>query len=175
MAYRNEPVSLEYDDDDILDQIAVDDQPPSYPYGCQFTLAEDDLEQAVGETGKVGEELRFSAMADVTSAYVGDGGSRVELAICEFAGEDGHFFEIAPYPAGKDEEPWNRFGCICLTGSELEKLGLDAADAEVGDTIHLIGDACIKGISRNEDRGEVVTLQITRLTYEDESAESREG
>ena len=174
MAFRREPVSLEYDDDELLDRMSCSYEPPSYPYGCQFYLDEADLEEAAGEKGRVGDSLSFSAMAEVTSVHCGPRDSRVELRITEFAGDDGKFFEIAKDAGDKDDFTYQRFGCVALCNAELEKMGLEA-DCELGDTIHLIGEARLESLSRTEKGGDVACLQITKLTFEDESAESREG
>lgn len=170
MAWNAEAQSLEYSDDDILDRMTPDmPEPPSYPYGCRFDLSCDDVEEAAGEVGTPGETMRFAAMATVTSVNCSEGNSRIELQIEEFAGEDGKFFEIDQ----KGEETWRRFGCISLTGCELAKIDL-APDCALGDTIHLIGEIKLLGFDRHEDRGDVCSLQITKLTYEDESEESRD-
>lgn len=175
MAWAKEPASLEYDDDELLDRMTAEYEPPSYPYGCRFDLDEADLIKAAGEAGKPGDTLKFAAMAEVTSVFSGRQDSRVELQISEFAGEDGEFHPIKDKPDdATDDETWRHFGCICLSNAELEKMGLEA-DCERGDTIHLIGELQLENIARNE-RGEMANLQITRLTFaEDESDESREG
>lgn len=175
MAFHRDPVDLEYDDDDLLDRMSASYEPPSYPYGCQFSLAEDDLEQAAGEKGRVGDVMRFAAMAEVTSVYSGTKDSRIELKINEFAGDDGKFFEITKDIGDKDDFTYQRFGCLCLGTPELQKMGLEA-DCELGDLIHLIGDAKLESVSRTEKGGDIASLQITRLTFaEDESTESQEG
>lgn len=171
MAWSTEPASLEYDDDDMLDRMPFPEaEPPNYPYGCRFDLACDDVEEAAGEVGTPGESMRFSAMATVTSVHCSEGNSRVELQIEQFAGEDGEFFDITQ----KGEEEWHKFGCISLTGCELAKIDLEP-DCELGDTIHLIGEVKLLGFDRHEERGDVCSLQITKLTYEDESEESRDA
>lgn len=155
---------LAHDDEQIYDlSKGMPDgyEPPEYPYGLQFTLSSDDLAKAGGEGGIPGATMRFSAMAEVTSVFKGIKDSRIELEIDEFAGEDGKFFDLAN-PA-----------CICLCGRELEKMELDD-DAERGDTIHLIGTARLENYTSSE-WGDRVTLQVTELTFEDESSESREG
>jgi hypothetical protein len=162
MAYRNDPVSMEYDDDELLDRMTAEYEPPSHPPGLQFQIGEEDLEKAAGAGGSPGDSLRFSAMACVTSVFRGTDSARIELEVEQFAGEDGKFFELS------------RPASICLCDPELEKLGLDD-DAELGDMLHLIGEARVESISRNEFVGECATLQVTHLTFEDESEESREG
>lgn len=175
MAFRKDPVSLEYSDDDILDRMTADYEPPSYPYGCQFRICEDDLEQVAGEPGDIGDTMKFAAMAEVTAVHQSADGSRVELKITDFAGEDGDFVQIKDEPEGVDDSaPWLSCGCVCLSQTELEKMGLEA-DCERGDLIHLVGELRLESISRTEQGGDVATLQITHLSYvEDESSESRE-
>lgn len=162
MAWNNEPVSLEYDDDDILDRMMPDmPEPPAYPPNLCFSVNEDELEQAAGAPGSVGDCMDFAAMAEVTSVHVeAERGRRVELRITEFAGDDGKFFDL--------KTP----GYICFCDYELDKLGLDC-DCEVGDMIHLIGEVCLKAVHRHEF-GSNAELQIQRLTFEDESSESRD-
>lgn len=137
-------------------------EPPEYPSGLCFSLPESDLEQAGALSGEPGDTMRFSAMGEVTSIFKGIKDTRIELQLGEFAGEDGKFFELS--------EP----AYICLCGAELEKMGLDA-DCERGDTIHLIGTARMESSSSTEWGGERCSLQVTELTFEDESQESREG
>lgn len=154
---------MEYDDDELLDRMAPEYEPPTHPLGLQFQIDEADLKKAAGEDGKPGDTLRFSSMAEVTSIYRGEEGSRIELELRLFAGEDGDFFELT------------RTGCICFCAPELEKLDLDD-DCELGDLIHLIGEARLVSVSNHPMMGDIACLQITDLTYaEDESTESREG
>ncbi len=162
MAWQGALADIGYDDDEMLDRAnaaAGPIDPPEYPFGCSFCLAEADLIKAAGEEGKPGDEMRFAAMAEVTSCHRGTSGDRVELEIKEFAGADGKFFELS--------QP----GHISLTDRELGKMGLEA-DCEVGDLIHLIGDARLESVSRSSF-GETANLQITKLSFEDESEEGR--
>lgn len=161
MAWQKPPVSLEYDDDDILDRMVGQDvEPPSFPPNLCFSISEDELEQAAGATGNVGDCMAFAAMAEVSSVHISEAGRRVELTIKQFAGDDGKFFDL------------KMDGHICFCDYELDKLGLDC-DCEVGDMIHLMGDVCLKAVHRSEF-GQTAELQITSLTFEDESTESRD-
>jgi hypothetical protein len=161
MGFRNEPVDLEYDDDEMLDRaMGQEYEPSSYPANLRFTICEADLEKAGGTGGSIGDTMPFSAMGEVTSVHASTEGNRVELVLKEFAGEDGHFFDL------------ESCGYISLCDFELGKLGLDC-DCDVGDTIHLIGEARLESVSRS-DYGELATLQATKLTFEDESDESRD-
>ena len=131
-------------------------EPPQYPSGLMFSIPCADLE-ANGETvGDPGSEMRFSAMGEVTSTFHSVDDCRIELELTQFAGESGKFFDLT--------SPSH----ICLCGPELEKMDLDE-DAERGDTIHLIGDACLVSKSSTEYAGDVATFQVVRLTFEDES------
>ena len=157
---------MSHDDEQLyeLSKGMPDDyEPPEYPNSLQFTISQKDLERAGADGGDIGDTMRFSALAEVTSIFKGMDHCRIELQIDEFAGEDGKFFDPS-FP-----------GCICLCDPELEKLGLEA-DCERGDMIHLIGSARLESSSSTEWGGDMVTMQITELTYaEDESTESREG
>lgn len=156
--------SLAHDDDQLYDLakgMGKDYEPPEYPSACQFTLSREDLEQAGADMGDPGETMKFSAMGEVTSIHKDMDGCRIELQLGEFAGEDGKFFDLST-PS-----------YICLCGPELEKMDLDS-DCERGDTIHLIGMARLERSSSTEFADQV-TLQITDLTFEDESTESRMG
>lgn len=162
--------SMAHDDDQLYDLskgMGKDYDPPEYPMGLQFCLPKDLLEQVGGEDGEPDDTMRFSAMAEVTSVFRGREDCRVELEIKQFAGEDGKFVDV------NCDEPWSA-PSICLCGPELEKMELKA-DCEMGDTVHLIGTARIESMSSNQFSGDRVTLQITELTCEDESEESREG
>lgn len=165
MAWTGALADLGYDDDEMLDRTPLmpgQAEPPDYPLGCMFSLAESDLIEAAGEGGEIGDEMRFAAMAEVTSCHQGTSGDRVELQIEMFAGDDGEFFKLS--------EP----GWLSLTDRELGKMGLDA-DCDVGDLIHLIGEARLDSLHRSEF-GETASLQILRLSYaEDENDEGREG
>jgi len=157
---------MSYSDDDILDMPAQDSDAPEYPCGLCFSISEDDLEKAGESEPEIGAKMRFSAMADVTSVMKYPDGERVELRITDFAGEDGKFFELS-MPC-----------CICLTDQELEKLCMDAdcrpaSDDYEGDMLHMIGTVRIDGVARSEF-GSSIRLQITEMSVEDESEESRE-
>ena len=163
---------MELDDDEKWDldkDLPEGVEPPDYPHGLTMTLSEEDLEKVGCCEGEPGDTTRFAAMAEVTSVHVSEDDARVELQVGEFAGEDGKFIDLT-HPA-----------YISLTHRELGKMGLDC-DCEVGDTIHLMGEAKLVSISRmkgfavdeeDADSIDMVTLQVTHLGFEDESAESR--
>lgn len=158
-------VSLAHDDEDKYDLgkgMPDSWEAPDYPTGCSFSLSAADLAKAKAEGGEPGDSMRFSAMGEATSIFKSLDGCRIEIEIGSFAGDDGKFFELESST------------CICLTQSELEKMDLDAG-CERGDTIHLIGTARMESASSTEYGGDRVCLQITELTFEDESEESREG
>lgn len=162
MAWRKDPIDMEYDDDDMIDRQQPDQpEPPAYPPNLAFSIDQEDLEKASGAGGSIGDIMPFSAMAEVTSVHQTQDGSRIELRMTQFAGEDGKFFDM--------KVP----GHICFCDFELGRLDLDA-DCDVGDTIHLIGEARLDSSHRHEFGG-MSTLQVVKLTYEDESAESRQG
>ncbi len=160
MGFRSNPVDLEYSDDDMLDRMEPEYEPPSYPPNLRFMICESDLEKAGGTGGTIGQIIDFSAMGEVTSVHASADGNRVELCLKEFAGEDGKFFDL--------ECP----GHISFCDFELQKLDLDC-DCEIGDMIHLIGEARLESISRSQF-GEMASLQAVKLAWEDESSESRE-
>jgi hypothetical protein len=156
---------LQHDDEDLYDLgkgMPGSYEPPEYPTGLMFSLCAADLESAGAEGAKPGDCMRFSAMGEVTSVFQSREDARVELEVAQFAGEDGKFFDLV--------EPLH----ICLCEGELTKMGLDC-DCERGDTIHLIGEARVENCSDTEYGGERCGFQTTRLTFEDESDESREG
>ena len=156
---------MAYDDEQIFDLskgMPHDWTPPEYPPTLQFSVSKDDLAKAGGEDAEPDASMRFSAMGVVTSVTNGREHCRVELELTQFAGEDGQFADLTnPTP-------------ICLCGPELERMDLEA-DCECGDTIHLIGTARVESVVSSEWGGDRVLLQVTELTYEDESSESREG
>lgn len=160
MAWRSAPVDMAYDDDELIDRQMPEYEPPSHPPGLIFCVREEDLEKAGCCDGDPGDVMRFSAMGAVTSVVLGPKGSRIELELNEFAGDDGKFFDL--------EVPAH----ISLSRAELDKMDLDE-DCDVGDTIHLIGEARLETVMRTDGMN-LATLQVTALTYEDESAESRE-
>ncbi len=156
---------LALDDDDLYDMSkGMPDswEPPEYPPHLCFSLCAADLKSADAEGAKPGAVMRFSMMGEVTSIFQGVDDCRVELKVEEFAGEDGKFFDLT--------EPCH----ICLEDGQLMKMGLEA-DCERGDTIHLIGEACVQSCSDTEYGGERCSFQITKMGCEDESVESREG
>lgn len=166
MALRPPLVNLARDDDDLYDLakgMPLDFEPPEYPSGLCFSLCAEDMAQAEIEDAKPGDTLRFSAMGEVTSIFVSQDDARIELEVTQFAGDDGKLFEM--------KEP----GHICLCEGELAKLGLET-DCERGDTLHMVGEACVQSCSSTEYSGERCVVQITDLAYlEDESTESREA
>lgn len=165
MAWSASPRSVEFTDDEKLDRIiGAGSMPdtPDYPYGLMLCLTKADLLKAEPEAGKIHDEMKFSAMGEVMSVFEHADDCRIELEVKQFAGADGKFFDL--------EEPAH----ICLTRCELDKIDLDE-DAERGDTIHLIGTARLENRSSSEYGGDRATLQITHLTFEDESSESRAG
>lgn len=157
--------SLAHDDSDMYDMSkGMPDgyEPPEYPSGCCLSLSREDLAKAGAEEGEPGATMRFSAMGEVTSVFKGIDSCRIELQVGEFAGEDGKFFDL--------ENP--TYVCLCQT--ELEKMDLDA-DCERGDLIHLIGTARLESTSSTEYGGDMCSLQIIEMAFEDESQESRDG
>jgi hypothetical protein len=157
--------SMAHDDEQLYDLakgMPADYEPPEYPTGLQFSVTKEDLEKAGGEGGEPNATMRFSAMGKVTSTFKDRENCRIEVELTEFAGEDGKFFELS------------RTTTICFQGPELEKVEL-SDNAERGDMIHLIGTARVESVASHEAFGDMATLQVTELNYEDESAESREG
>jgi hypothetical protein len=153
---------MEYSDDEKWDRMSGPDvSPPDYPPGLQFSICQDDLTEAGAEDGEPGDTMRFAAMGEVTSIFKGREDCRIEIQIGEFAGDDGKFFDLS--------EPCY----ISLCSAELDKMGLDA-DCERGDMIHLIGEARLENMSSSSYGGERCMLQVTHLTFEDESEENRE-
>lgn len=155
---------MRHDDDQLYDmekRMPEGYEAPEYPMGLSFSVTLADLAKAGGGGGMPGHTMRFSAMGDVTSVYHGMDSCRIELELNEFAGEDGKFFDL--------ERPSH----LSLTGEDCAKMELDT-DAELGDMIHLIGSVRLDSLSKTE-YGECACLQITDLTFEDESAESRDG
>lgn len=66
---------------------------------------------------------------------------------------------------------------ICLTNAELEKLGIDGAEAGIGSFFHLHGMARITSVSC-EDRGDGpcyrIEAQIEYMSVESEEAENED-
>lgn len=156
---------MRHDEDKLYDLskgMHEDYEPPEYPTGLCFCISKEALAQADGGDANPNDTMRFSAMGEVTSVFRGREESRIELQLVMFAGEDGKFFVL--------DDPAH----LCLCGPDLEKMDLED-DAEMGDLLHLIGTARVESLSSNEWNGDMVSLQITDLTYEDESDESREG
>ena len=172
MAWQGALHDLELDDDEKYDLgHGVDAEPPDYPSGLTMTLSEEDLEKIGCCEGEPGDTTRFAAMGEVTSVHQSEDDAGVDLQVGEIAGEDGKFVDLE-HPA-----------YLHLTHRELGKMGLDC-DCEVGDTIHLIGEAKLvrisrmKGFAMDEEDAEdinMATLQVTHLGFEDESAEGREA
>ena len=82
------------------------------------------------------------------------------------------------FPCGPDmkpkgpDYPWGLR--ISLTDKELDKLGLDAKDADCGDVIDMRAFACITSISYDDRDGKKccrVELQIQKLAIENEMQE----
>lgn len=154
--------SLEFSDDEKLDRmIGPEPKAMDYPMGMQFCISEDDLEKADAEDGDPGDTMRFAAMTTVTNIFRSRDGCSINLEMTEFAGEDGKFF------------PLSNPTSLCLTDAELEKLGLEP-NCERGDTLHLMGTARLEHTSSTEG-GDMCCLQITEMTFEDESTESRDA
>lgn len=67
---------------------------------------------------------------------------------------------------------------ICLENQELEKLGLDPEECEVGDMLHIHGLAKVTSVSKN-DRGDGgsyrVELTLTHIIDESEDEENEES
>ncbi len=165
MALRN-LADMKHSDEDSYDLsrgMPPGYEPPDYPGRLQFMLSEADLAQLGGDTASIGASTRFSAMGEVTNIFRDMDDSRIELQITEFAGEDGKFFDL--------DQP----ATICLCEREMNLMDLDD-DAEMGDTIHLIGTARVQHMSSSLIGGDTVCLQVTEMAFsENESAESREG
>ncbi len=81
----------------------------------------------------------------------------------------GNMPDIPDYPYGLS---------ICLCNDELEKLGLETDEVEVGDMLHLHCMAKVTSVSQNanEQNGKQrrVELQITHIAAEDEDEENEE-
>ena len=166
MSWAKEPRSLELNDEEKYDLMVGSmgpamPEPPDYPSNLQFQISKEDLATAGAEGGDVDDVMHFAAMGEVTSTFHGRDNCRIELEVTQFAGEDGKFFDLS--------QPVH----LCLCGPELEKIAL-SDDAERGDMIHLIGKARLESRSNSEYGGDMASLQIIALTYEDESDESRE-
>lgn len=80
-------------------------------------------------------------------------------------------------PAAIGNQPEYPYGLsICLTESELEKLGLEA-DCEVGDLLHLFALAKVTSVSKTDTGNGSkcrVELQIVMLGTESENEENEE-
>lgn len=158
----NSPKDMALTDDQILDHLmGSEGKVPDYPSSLMFSLDKATLE-TIGVAGiKPDDNMRFACMGEVTSIYASREDCRIELEVNEFAGPDGKFQDL--------ERPAH----LCLCGPELEKMDLDP-DAERGDLIHLIGTARMESMMDSEF-GDNACFQITELTFEDESSESRDG
>lgn len=155
--------SLEYTDDEKIDRlIGPEPKAPDYPEGLSFSLGRDDLGKICEGPCEPGMTLQFMAMGEALSVYRGTDEIRIEVEFCMMAGADGKFAEM-------DQPP-----CICLCGSELEKLDL-ADDAEKGDMIHIIGTAKIVSTSSPRYGEDGVSLQIVEAAIEDESTEGMDN
>ena len=166
MAWGNDPVSLEHDDEEKYDLArGMPDgyEPPDYPAGMCMTVPATDLETIGCCDGDPGDWMCFSAMATVTSVMRGIKSCRIEAQVTQLGGEDGKFCEVS--------SP----GCICFDRPTLEKMGL-TEDAEKGDMIHLFGMARLDEIRDHEwSDAKMCALQITHLAFENESEEAREA
>lgn len=163
MAWASPKRSIEYNDSEKYDRaVGVERNAPDYPPGMCFGIPMADLEKAGAEGGDPDDTMHFAAMGEVTNTMRDREGCRIEVELTQFAGEDGKFFELS--------RPCH----ICFCGPELEKLEM-SDNAERGDMVHLIGTARLESVSDNEFMGKMASLQITELSYEDESAESRGG
>jgi hypothetical protein len=158
--------SLAYDDEELWDHskgVPDNYEPPEYPPGMCFCISKADLEKAGGNDAAPNQTMRFSAMGEVTSTFVGREDCRIEVELSQFAGEDGKFFDLS-MPVH-----------ICFQSPELAKVEM-SDNAETGDMVHLIGEARVESVSDSQfSEGPMVSLQITQMNYEDESEESREG
>ena len=82
-------------------------------------------------------------------------------------------------PMKRSHQPTYPYGlCITLETPELEKLDLDMADVDVGDTIHLFAFAKVTSKSSREMEGGEpccrIELQITNIASENEDEENEE-
>lgn len=157
--------SVAHDDEEMYDLAkGMPDsyEPPEYPGGLCFCVSQEDLAKAGAEEGEPGDTMQFSAMGEVTNTFRGREQCRIEVELTEFAGEDGKFFDLST-PAH-----------LCFTGPELEKVEM-SDNAERGDMVHIIGEARLEHLTDSEFGGQMAGLQIIRMTYEDESSESRAG
>jgi len=85
---------------------------------------------------------------------------------------------VCNYPGLKDDKPEYPYGLrICLTGPELDKLGLSLEEAFLGGIIHghFLGKitSLSQNISEDSDSSRV-EIQITALCIESEDAENQE-
>lgn len=84
-------------------------------------------------------------------------------------------YVTAPSPLNTPKYPYGL--CISLCEKEIEKLGIDENDLEVGDMLHIHGLAKITSVSSQEyENGSHcrIELQITHLAGEDEDEENEE-
>lgn len=57
----------------------------------------------------------------------------------------------APMPIAMPDKPTYPYGlCINLTADELDKLGLDDSDVEVGDYLHIEALSCVTSVSKSD-------------------------
>lgn len=82
----------------------------------------------------------------------------------------------SPVAANVPDYPWGL--SISLCEEELEKIGLDEDDLEIGDILHMHALMKVTSVSSNEYEGGKhcrVELQITHMTGESEDAENEEA
>lgn len=68
--------------------------------------------------------------------------------------------------------------CISFCQDEIEKLGLDTQDVEVGDMLHLFALCKVTSISKNDTGSGAKTrieMQITHIAEENEDEENEEA
>lgn len=80
-----------------------------------------------------------------------------------------------PTASSMEDYPWGLR--ICLTETELAKLGFDKGDLEVGDMIHLHAFVTVTSVSENStDQGTNCRVEctLTHISAEDEDEENEE-
>jgi hypothetical protein len=82
-------------------------------------------------------------------------------------------------PSAAADAPEYPYGLrVCLTDGELEKLGLDVRDAEIGDMIDMRAFGIVTSISSNQKSDGTaccrVEIQIQKLALESEMGEDEE-
>lgn len=81
-------------------------------------------------------------------------------------------------PSAADQPAYPYGLSISLCQDELEKLGLDHTDFEVGDLVHFHAMSVVTSVSSSQNEGGNtcrVELQITHLSAEDEAEEDEEN